>query len=203
MMKARIILSMIFIFALSTLYGQVADGAFHISWTTLKPTYKEFVAKTSSQGIRAGFSKFVNEKFGFGIEGGYSVLNDYVPLETYQFPGGAITTDIYNYMYFYSLAVNGQYYFKTSEVLIPYVSLGAGVAYTDYTLYYNVYSDADDVTAFLLRPEAGVLYRFGKYAGTGVKAAIGYDYAFNKSDYFEVDNFSALSFQIGLVLFNR
>ncbi len=187
----------------SVAYGQIGETAFHFNWTTIVPTYTGFVSNTSSQGMRIGFTKFVNERFGFGIEGGYTVLNDYVPRQTYEFPGGAFTTDIYNYMYYYTLAANGQYYFKTSGLFVPYASLAFGAGITEYAIFYNVYSDSDNKTGLLIRPELGAMYRFSAYSGMGLKAAVGMDYATNKSDYFDLKNFSGISFQVGIVLFNN
>ncbi len=202
-MNPRIILVLALGIWASVVSAQPSESAFHVTWATMKPTYTDFVSRTSSRGLRIGFTKFVTENWGWGIEGGYSVFDDYVPRKTYPYPGGAITTDIYNYMYYYTVGLNGQYYYKPTEALVPYVSLMAGVAFTEYALFYNVYSEADNNTSFLLRPEVGVLYRFGKYSGTGVKAALGFDYAMNKNEYFGVDNFSAINFQLGLVFFNR
>jgi len=200
-MKLWLILILSLIIGTSA-FAQVAESAFHVSWTTLVPTYTDYVSKTSTRGFNVGFTKFITERFGAGLSGSYSVLDDYVPRQTYEFPGGAITTDIFNYMYYYSLTANGQYYFKTTGLFIPYASLSAGVAFTEYTIYYNAYSDSDSKTSFTIRPELGALYRFQKYSSLGLKAAIGYDYATNKSDYFDLKNFSALNFQLGVVLFN-
>lgn len=186
-----------------SLLAQIAEGAFHVTWTTLKPTYTDFVSKTSSRGVRIGYTKFINEKFGVGLEGGYSVLDDYVPLQTYEIPGGAFTTDVYNYMYYYSLTANGHYYFKTSELFMPYAGLIMGAGFTDYTIFYNVYSDSDTNASFLVRPEIGMMYRFSRYSGFGLKAAIGFDYATNKSKQFELNNFSGVSLQIGIVLISH
>jgi hypothetical protein len=202
-MNRRLVIALMYMACTGATKAQIAESALHVSWTTMKPAYTDFVGKTSSRGVRVGFSKFLSENWGWGLEGGYSVFDDYVPRQTYEYPGGAVTTDIYNYMYYYTLALNGQYYYKPSEVLVPYAALMAGVAFTEYAMFYNVYSDADSNTSFLLRPEIGLMYRFGKYSGMGFKAAIGYDYAMNKNEYFGVDNFSAFNVQVGLVLFNR
>lgn len=201
-MKVKVlVIALIFFSAVS--YAQIGESAFHFGWTTLVPTYTGFISKTSSRGIRVGFTKFMNERFGVGIEGGYSVLNDYVPRQTYEFPGGAFTTDVYNYMYYYSITANGHYYFKTSGLFVPYASIALGAGVTEYAIFYNVYSDSDNKTGLLIRPELGALYRFSAYSAMGLKAAIGFDYTTNKSDYFELKNFSAVSFQLGIVLFNN
>lgn len=184
--------------------AQQYESAFHISQNTTVPlSDKDFISKTSSSGIRVGFSKFLGERFGFGIEGGYSILKDYVPLQTYESPGSSITTDIYNYMYYFTIMASGQYYFVQGERFIPYASLGMGFAATEYKIFYNVYSEADKPKAFVIRPEIGTLFRLKEYSSWGLKAALSFDYATNKSEYFDTDNFAALNFQIGVVLLSH
>lgn len=184
--------------------SQEYDNAFHIGWNTLVPfSDKDFTSKTSSAGVRIGYTKFINERFGFGFEAGYSTLDDYVPPATYQLEGGAITTDIYNYLYYFTVMANGQYYFSQGKHFIPYTSLGMGIALNEYKIFYNVYQDSDRSTGFVVRPEIGTLFRIKEYSNFGLKASAGFDYATNKSDYFEVKNLSGFNFQIGIVLLNH
>lgn len=184
--------------------AQEYSTAFHVGWNTMVPfSDKDFTGSTSSAGLRLGYTKFVNEKFGFGFEAGYSTLDDYVPPTTYEYPGGAITTDIYNYLYYFTIMANGQYYFTQGGRFIPYTSLGMGVAFSEYKIFYNVYQESDNNTGFVIRPEIGTLFRIKEYSSFGLKAALGFDYATNKSDYFETKNLAALNFQIGIVFLNR
>ena len=183
--------------------AQLAESAFHVNWSIMVPTYTEYVGNTSTHGFRVGFTRFMNERFGFGIDGAYNALDDYVSRQTYTYPGGAITTDIFNYMYYYTLTASGKYFFATDGLLAPYAALGAGVSYTEYTQYFNAYSDQETKTAFVARPEAGTYFRFNKYSGFGLKASVAFDYTTNQTDYLELKNFSGLSFQVGIVLFNN
>ncbi|MFN3841316.1 MAG: hypothetical protein ACK4RF_11485 [Cyclobacteriaceae bacterium] len=200
-MRALAIVFFVMVFGVTQ--AQIAESGFHINWMMVKPTYTDYVSKTSSRGVRLGFTKFINEQFGAGIEGGFNVLDDYVPRQTYEYPGGAITTDIFNYMYNYTLTANGQYYFKKSGLFVPYAALHAGVIFTEYTLFYNAYSETENKTGAIVRPELGAMYRFQTYGALGLKAAIGYEYATNKSESYDIDNFSGLNVQIGIVLFNN
>jgi opacity protein-like surface antigen len=146
-----------------------------------------------------GYSKFINEHFGFGIEGGHSVLRGHDPYQTYSYEGGAVSYESHRYVYYYTLMANAQYYFFQGKYFIPYASLGMGLAYSQYKEFYNVYQDADEKTAFGVRPEVGTLFRIKEHAGWGLKAAIGYDYTTNKSEYFNTENLSSLNFQFGVV----
>lgn len=180
--------------------AQIYESGFHVTLNTLKTlSDNEFIDRTSSNGVRLGYSKFLSDRFGFGIEGGYSVLQGHDPYQTYFYEGGSISYESYRYVYYYTLMANGQYYFMQGKHFIPYASLGAGVAFSQYKEFYNVYQEADDKTAFALRPEVGTLFRVKEHAGWGLKAAIGYDYTTNKSDYFGTDNLSSLNFQFGFV----
>jgi hypothetical protein len=186
----------------TTTWGQYNQSAFTIGWNTVKPlSDKEFTSRTSSAGMRIGYSKFMNDRFGIGIEGGFNTLDDYVPRQTYEYPGGAVTTDIYNYLYYFTLMGNAQYYFAQSKNFIPYASLGMGVAFSEYRIYYNVYNDGDNNASFVVRPEIGTLFKVKEYARWGLKSSLSYDFAANKSDQFETDNFSGINFLVGIVLF--
>jgi hypothetical protein len=96
---------------------------------------------------------------------------------------------------------NAQYYFVQGKNFIPYASLGMGVAFSEYRVYFNVYSENDTQTSFVARPEIGTFFRIKETASWGLKSAVSYDFAANKSDQLEAGNFSGISFQIGVVLF--
>lgn len=185
-------------------WAQLYSNAFHLGWTTLKPlSDKEFVNKPSSAGLRLGYTKFVNERFGFGFEGSYATLNDYIPLQTYTYPGGAYSTDFHPYIYYFTAMANAQYYFVQSRYFIPYVSVGAGVAFTEYTLFYNAFKDSKSQASFAMRPELGTIFKFGEYARWGLKVSGSYEYTSAKNDYFKLDKFTALGFQLGVVFLNE
>lgn len=198
----------IILFLLATIsfvsHAQRHSNAFHLGWNALVPfSDKDFTGSTSTAGVRMGYTKFIDERFAFGLEVGYSTLDDYVPLTTFEFTGGAITTDIYNYLYYYTVMANGQYFFSQGNRFMPYTSLGMGVAFSEYKIFYNVYQESDNTIGFVVRPEVGTLFQVRERSGFGLKAAVGFDYATNKSDYFETKNLSGFNFQLGIVLLNR
>lgn len=198
----RFLASIFFVLIGAGAFAQMNSSFLSVGWNTIKPlSDKDYTSKTSSAGMRISYSKLLNDRIGFGIEGGFNTLDDYVPRQTYEYPGGAITTDIYNYLYYYTLMANAQYYFVQGKNVIPYASLAMGAAFSEYRKYYNVYNDSDNKTSFVVRPEIGSLFRLKEYSSWGLKTAVSYDFASNKSDYFETDNFSGISFQVGVVLF--
>jgi opacity protein-like surface antigen len=182
--------------------AQLYESALHVGWNVTVPlSDKEFTSKTSPAGVRIGYTKFLNDRFGFGVEGSFTTLDDYTPLRTYEFPGGAISAEVYNYLYQFTVMANLQYYFIQGDRFIPYASLGMGMAFSEYHIYYNAFEDQDSQNGFAIRPELGTLFRMKEYARWGFKGSISYEYAANKSEHLEVDNFSGLNFQIGVVFF--
>lgn len=183
-------------------HAQLYSSALHVGWNTLKPlSDTDYIGRTSSAGIRLGFTKLLNDKFGVGLEGSYNTMHEYVPRQTYDFPGGAITTDVYNYHYYFTIMANGQYIVYQGRRFLPYIALGMGVAFSEYRLYYNIYEDNDTQQGFVVRPEVGTLFRIKEYSHWGLKAALSYDYANTKSAYFEIDNFSGINLMVGVVMF--
>lgn len=198
----RIFVAIAFFFIAATVHAQMHSSAFSIEWNTLKPlSDKTFIDRTSSAGVKITYTKFMNERFGLGLEGSYNTLNDYIPRQTYEYPGGAITTDIHNYLYYFSLVAHAQYYFMQGKRFTPYASVGMGIAFNEYRIFYNVYEDVDNKRSFVARPEVGTLFKIKEYSNWGLKAAIGYEYTTNKSEYFEVDNLSGINLSVGIVLF--
>lgn len=184
--------------------AQLYESALHLGWNVTVPlSDKDYIGKSSASGVRLGFTKFLNERFGCGLEGSYAMLNDDTPLRTYDFPGGAVSAEVYNYLYQFALMANLQYYFVQGSKFIPYASLGMGMAFSEYHVYYNAFEDQDSQNGFTIRPEVGTLFRTKEYSRWGFKGSVSYEYAANKSDYLDVNSFSGLSFQLGLVFFTE
>lgn len=201
-MLFRILICLPLLFSSVCVKAQLYQSAFHVGWNTLKPlSDKDYTSRTSSSGVRIGYTKFVSDKFGFGVEGGFNTLRDYVPRQTYEYPGGSLTTDFYNYLYYFTIMGNAQYYFMQGNKFIPYASLGMGVTFSEYRVFYNVFEDTDSKQGFVVRPEVGALFRVKEYSNWGLKASISYDYASNKSDHFATDSFSGLNLLFGVVFF--
>jgi hypothetical protein len=198
-------------FTIALLGAQVLhaqNNYFYIALDVNKPFgNKDFVDGTSAKGGRIGYRAFVTEdsRVSIGVDANWTTFDKYNPTVTFESPGGAITTDYFNYVYQYGLAVSGLYHFKVgeSERFFPYAGVGLGANHNEYAQYYNIYSSVEKKWGFLVRPEAGVLFRFTRNRGIGAMAAVHYDYSTNKSENFDYDNFSSVGFQIGLIFMNR
>jgi hypothetical protein len=179
------------------------DKYFYVNLDVNKPlSNTEWISGTASKGLRAGYRSFINEsRFSAGLDISWTTFDDYIPKVTIQDGNTTRTTDYYHYIYTYTAAVSGQYNFKLSnEKLIPYAGLGLGAQNNRYTSYYNIYTDDDQSWGFLMRPEAGILIKFGERRRLGAMAAVHFDYATNKSAMFNYNNFTSVGFQIGIMV---
>lgn len=165
---------------------------------------KNWISNGSAQGLRLGYRYFITDRVSAGVDLGSSAIHEYKPTTTIESASGAITTDYFNYIYSYSAVVSGQYNFLVGDgdLVFPYAGVGLGANYNEYTQYYNIYTNAESAFGFLVRPEAGILVRFGTRRSLGAMASVHYDYSTNKSAEFGYKNFSTAGFQIGLMLMN-
>lgn len=201
MMKS-IFFSMILVMLSMTTFAQ--EGSyFYFNVDMQKPLANtSWIDDFSAHGGRIGYRTFISENFSAGLDIGWMSFDEYKPTQTIEYTNGAITTDYFNYIYSYSAAASAQYNFPLGEkrLFIPYAGLGVGATRAEYFQYYNIYKDGDTSWGFLARPEAGILVRFGERRSLGAMAAVHYDFTTNKSDIYQYDNFSAIGFQIGIML---
>ncbi len=197
-MKA--ILSILVFFACATAYAQPKYVYVGLDYNA-PMSNKEWIGKGSARGIRAGYRTFITDRISAGIDIGSTAIYEYKPTRTIEYSSGAITTDYFNYIYSYSAVISGQYNFLVGDgdIVFPYAGLGLGANYNEYTQYYNIYTNADNAFGFLVRPEAGILVRFGTRRSVGAMAAIHYDYSTNKNAEFGYKNFTTAGFSIGLM----
>lgn len=178
----------------------------YLSWDNNYPlSNKDWLSSSSPHGGVAGFRFFIRDnQFSVGLDLNWTTFDQYEPTQTFPQDNGAITTDYYKYIYQYGGVVSGQFYHPTgSEIFFPYYGLGLGANYNRYTVYYNIYEDAESAWGFLIRPEAGVLVKFGKYRSLGAIAAVHYDYSTVRMPVYDYSGFSSLGWKVGIVIMSR
>ena len=185
--------------------AQAQESYFYFNWDVNKPlSNKEWLDNTSTRGAKLGFRKFVGQdrQIAVGADLNWSFFQEYKPTETFQKPGGAITTDYFNDLFVAAITAQGQYHFSVgdSEHIFPYVGIGLGASRNEYTVSYNVYKDMETSWGFIARPEAGILLRPGMFRKLGITAAVHYDYSTARSSAYNYSNFTTVGFQLGLML---
>jgi hypothetical protein len=192
---------------LATSFAKAQEGKyFYVTLDVSKPMSNTgWVDDVSARGARLGYRTFITERISAGLDFGWNSFDEYKPKETFETESGAVTTDYFNYIYSYSLALSGQYNFTIGdgEKFFPYAGIGLGASNQEYVKYYNFYSEVDKSWGFLARPEAGIMVKLGQRRSIGALAAIHYDYSTNRMKNFDYKGFSALGFQIGIVFTDR
>jgi hypothetical protein len=174
---------------------------FSLSWDVNKPlTNTNWIDETSFIGTKFSYRSMITDRFAAGVDFTWSTYKHYQPWTTFMGPDGALSTDYFNYIYAYGLMAGGQYFLPSSNPrkFMPFVGLGAGVAYNRFAQYYNIYTDPDEGWGFVARPEVGILLPFG--SKVGIQATAHYDYTTAGSEYFDYSGFQHYGFTIGLVL---
>jgi len=205
-MKKQLIF-LVLALTLTSLNALAQDNYFYIAYDVSKPTSNGWLEATNSRGWRMGYHGFLNSgnRISVGLDVNWSQFDQYQPYETYPSSNGATSTDYFKYIYQYGATVTGHYYFPVGngEILFPFAGLGLGANYNEYLIYYNVNTFGEKKWGFVTRPEAGILIRFGAGRSLGALAAVHYDFSTNSSDQFDVSNFSAVGFRVGLMFMDR
>jgi opacity protein-like surface antigen len=196
----KAIIFLLFMIVSGSASAQFYDKMFFVGWNVNTPLVnKEFVGKSSTSGARLGYREMIREKFAIGVDLTWATFEDYVPRQTYYTSGSALTTDFNNYANNYGALLTGDYYFFTEKKVMPYVGLGAGVAYNSYKKYYNVYTDGDNSVGFMARPTAGVWLKFSERKNWAINAGVHFDFSTAKSKDLGYKNFMNAGFELGLM----
>jgi len=198
-------IKLLVVFVVCSIAAHAQESYFYFNWDVNVPlTNKEWLDNTSTRGAKLGFRKFIgaDRKFSAGVDVNWSYFQEYKPTETFESPGGAITTDYFNDIFMMGLTASGQYYFPVGnrEHFFPYAGLGLGASRNNYSVSYNIYKDEENSWGFLARPEAGILVRIGTRRRLGAMAAVHYDYTTAKSTNYDYSSFSTVGFQLGIML---
>jgi opacity protein-like surface antigen len=180
--------------------AQYFDKMFFVGWTANTPlTNQEFTGSPSARGARLGYRELINPKFALGVDLTMATYDDYIPRQTYYSPGSAITTDFTNMVNTWGATLSGEYLFFEEKRVMPYAGLGVGVAYNNYKVFYNIFSDADNVFGVLVRPRVGTWVKFRENGAWGLNVAIHMEYSSTKSEEMGYNYFLNPGFEIGLV----
>ena len=193
-----------FMLIVQSMYAQqndpfpVANSMFGFNWEISIPT-NDFVTKTSPGGFSMEFRKLVKNNFSLGFDITWNAYSQYEPRHTHEFTNGAITGDIYKYLYTLPLAINAQYYFFRSKWAMLYAALGLGAVYSEQKIYYNAFIADDCNWGFLVRPEAGAIIRPSLKDKFAFLLGIRYSNASNRQDNLQISGLTAVGFRIGVV----
>ena len=157
-------------------------------------------AQDAQQSTKKPIAGFDNMSY-LAWDGGdisWNSLYEYAPRKTYELPNGAVTTDLYKYVYTLPFGLNAHYYFQGNKLVTPYAGLMLGTTYSQQKIYYNTYVTEDENWGFYIRPEIGAMIKFDEYTNWGLLIGARYNYSTNQQADFKIDNISTISLQLGM-----
>ncbi|RLD75291.1 MAG: hypothetical protein DRJ10_15545 [Bacteroidetes bacterium] len=123
--------------------------------------FREFIDETSFRGFYMDGRAMINEKISIGGGLGWNVYNQSYDRETYEFNGGAITGQKWNYFFQLPLFMNAHYYFTHHGMIQPRIGISTGGYYTEYEIQMGTFSLYDKEWKFGITPEVEVFIPFG------------------------------------------
>jgi len=184
--------------------GYSPTSLYTISWAVSLPIgdFSNFINKLSFGGGSFAGRYFVKKGLALGFEFGWNNYYQEYPRETYYGSDGLAITGIhYMYAFIIPWEAGAYYYFIPSGIADPYVGLSLGGDYMEEHILIQEYDIYKTQWGFIMSPEAGVLFKFGRYSHWG--ANISAKYWFNTNSFSFTGNktydlMQGLNFNIGL-----
>ncbi len=185
------------LFAAKTTKAQQFKNVLLFSWNIGVPLNNDYLTKTSFAGFRADYRRFVTPNISVGFSTGWNSFEQYFDTQSYSTSDGntTVTTDMYRIIYNVPFMLTGHYYFDAGQYVKPYAGVGIGCMYSEQTAYFNIYELNENGMGFAIRPEVGVLINISnQFIGN---IGVDYQFATNKSEYFDINSLSQLDIQVG------
>jgi Outer membrane protein beta-barrel domain len=171
----------------------------HANWEFGMPVGNNFVTNFCALGFDVGYGKYIKDDLEVGLQIGWNNYYEYASRKTYEFAGGAATTDLYKYIYTLPITAFISHSFRVSETFIPFAKLGVGGQYSEQNLYYNIYETTNDNWGFVVAPEVGAVVHFSQGNPWGLYASVKYSYSTNSDTELKISNIQTLNFSVGII----
>ncbi len=177
----KYIISIITAFVIYTsAHAQVAEFTYQISFPT--GDFKDFVGKTSFVGFTGQYRhRLKNQKISLGGSIGWFYFSDKLGRVTKDINGGTLNANITNFTNIIPVMAIAQFDFKDpKEKVVPFVRIGAGVAYQDQRYDAGLYEFKANGAQFAGNGEIGI--RLNKNINHGIVLAGTYHFFPEASD---------------------
>lgn len=196
----KIITFIVIIFTCAVSQAQLkGDQLAYFNWNFGPTIGNHFVSNFSGKGANAGYSWFIKDNLAIGGEVGWNNYYEYAARQTYITKDGAITTDMYKYLYTVPVTATITKYFKAGKYFYPYTKLGLGVLYSEQNLYYNIYEAASTSWGFVAVPEIGANIKLDPANNWAFNVGAQYKYGTNSAKQYNINNTQTYNFNAGVV----
>jgi hypothetical protein len=175
------------------------DQMYSFAWDVNFPVNNNFVSQTSYDGFKFEGRKMIENNLSIGLELSWNGYDQLRPRKTYELQNGAVTTDLYSYLYNIPMAVNIHHYLHAGKLVTPYFGVALGATYSEQRLYYSTYVSYAYNWGFLVMPELGAIIKFHEHSKEGLLIGASYSYSTNSDDAFKINGLQSFGLQLGFV----
>jgi hypothetical protein len=138
----------------------IAQGTFSVQYSMGFATgdTKSFISTPSFRGATIEYRNLVTSNISVGADVGWNVFYERRASDTYTNGTVSLSGVQYRYVNAVPIFIALDYQLKPGEKINPFVGLGIGTLFTRRNTDMNLYTIQDNVWAFALRPEFGLLY---------------------------------------------
>ena len=154
----------------------------------------DYVTKPAWRGVSMEFTKQGVKDWDFGIELSYNVFYERMDSKVYTRGTASISGIQYRYVNAVPMLAEAKWIKTRTLGFSPYVGAGIGTLYVNQSTDFGLYRITNDAWQFLVRPEAGGIYKISP--DFGLLAGVKYNWAFKGGD---LDAQSYLTANVGLI----
>ncbi|MGA0559982.1 hypothetical protein ACO2Q8_25190 [Larkinella sp. VNQ87] len=184
----------------SSLFRQFVSGRATVFYGASLPmgSQKNYIDKVGSRNVAVAFEAMFPGRFSVGGRIGHQYVSEQLPRQVFSFPDGtdisAVQTRTLTLVPV--LAIGSVYLNDINSTVRPYLQMGAGGAYVDYTSYYGTLADQKTGIRGALAPAVGAKFQFGRNNNFGGEIQAQYQHVF--FNYNELENSTNLLLSFGL-----
>ncbi|GAB3314299.1 hypothetical protein GCM10027299_02280 [Larkinella ripae] len=184
----------------TNLYTDYVSGRVTVFYGAALPigSQSNYIDKTGSRNFAVAIEAMFPGRFSVGGRIGQQYFSQRLPRQVYSFDDGsdisAVQTRTLTIVPL--MAIGSVYLNDIQATFRPYLQIGAGGAYVDYTKYYGTLSDQKTGIRGALAPAIGAKFQFGKGNNFGGEVQAQYQNVFFK--YNELNNSTNLLLSAGL-----
>lgn len=122
-------------------------------------SFREYIKATSFRGVQFDYKYFLNDNVAVGFTYHWNGFYDNVPRSTYQFDGGAVTAEQYNFSYASNILIGADYYIPTSTIIKPFIGFRGGMGYLELDRFVGALQFQETVWKFSYSATFGTLFQ--------------------------------------------
>lgn len=173
----------------------------NIDWQFNLPLNNGFANKISGWGLNVDGGYYLTNNISLGLFVAYHTNQKYIPRQTINVSEtSSLTTDQKHSLFQLPFGVSARYYFKTKDIMQPYLGLKLGTNYAKTSSSMNIFKVSDKSWGIHVSPEVGTNIYVDPQKRFDLHVATYYSYSTNKNNVliYSIDGISNWGMRVGL-----